>query len=140
MTAGTTRRSGQNLVEFAMVTVLLLAIVLGIVEFGRVWMTFQVVTNASREGARLGSLPAGFTTTGDVTSRVNNYLTSANLDTGRATVNVTGVNGSTGTDVVVTVGYAVDLMFLGPVLTLIDSSSTMPGSIQLQARATMRNE
>ena len=51
------RKPGQNLVEFALVAVLLLALVLGIVEFGRVWMTFQVVTNAAREGARLAALP-----------------------------------------------------------------------------------
>jgi len=131
---------GQNLVEFAIVVVLLLALVLGICEFGRVWMTFQVVTNASREGARVAALPTGFSSTTDVTTRVNTYLTSANLDPSLATVTAANVSGATGTDAVVTVVYSVDLMFLGPVAKLMDPGSALPGTLTLTGTATMRNE
>lgn len=133
-------KSGQNIVEFAIVAVLLLALVLGIVEFGRVWMTMQVVTNACREGARLAALPTGFTTTAAVTQKVNDYLNSANLDPGRATISVNNVDGATGSDAIVAVNYAADLMFLGPVLKLINSSSALPGTLTLRGSATMRNE
>ena len=128
------------MVEFALVVVMLLSLVLGIVEFGRAWMTFQVITNASREGARLAALPTGFSTAGDVMTRVNNYMTSANLDPGRATVTVANVDGATGTDAVVTVQYSADLLFLGPIVQLMDSGSSLPGTLQLTGSATMRNE
>lgn len=44
--------SGAALVEFALVVPLLLALVMGIVEFGRAWNVHQVITDAAREGAR----------------------------------------------------------------------------------------
>ena len=139
--ASSKKSAGQNLVEFAIVSVLLLALLLGIFEFGRLWMTFQVVTNAAREGARLAALPTGFSDDAAVTTRVNNYLTSANLDPGVASVTLTGVSGATGTDAVVTVSYSVDLLFLGPIATLLDSSSpALPGTFVLTGTATMRNE
>lgn len=134
------KRDGQNLVEFAIVVVLLLALLLGIVEFGRVWMTFQVVTNASREGARVAALPTGFSTTADVSTKVTDYMNSANLDPARANVTIANVDGATGTDAVVTVQYTADLMFLGPVVRLLDSSSSLPGTVTLTGTATMRNE
>jgi len=134
------QRQGQNLVEFAIIVVLLLAVLVGICEFGRVWMTFQVVTNASREGARVAALPTGFSTVSDVTTRVNSYLTSANLDLGKASVTAVNVDGATGTDAVVTVQYSVDLLFLGPVAALMSPSSALPGTVTLTGTATMRNE
>lgn len=134
------KRDGQNLVEFAIVVVLLLALVLGIVEFGRVWMTFQVVTNASREGARVAALPTGFSTTADVSARVTDYMNSANLDPSLASITIANVDGATGTDAVVTVQYTADLMFLGPVVKLLDSTSSLPGTVTLTGTATMRNE
>jgi Flp pilus assembly protein TadG len=133
-------QSGQNLVEFAIIVLLLLSLVLGIVEFGRAWMTFQVITNASREGARLAALPTGFSNTSGVTAKVNTYLTSANLSPARASVTVANVDGPTGTDAIVTVQYQADLLFLGPILRLMDNSSTLPGTLLLTGQATMRNE
>lgn len=49
-------RRGVSAVEFALVTPLFLALVLGIVEFGRAMMVGQLVTNAAREGARMAIL------------------------------------------------------------------------------------
>lgn len=131
---------GQNLVEFAIVVVLLLALVIGIFEFGRAWMTFQVITNACREGARLAALPTGFSTSSDVSSKVTTYLTSANLDPGKANVTITNVDGATGTDAVVTVVYPADFVFLSPILKMLSTGSTVPGTLMLTGSATMRNE
>src|SRR6185503_3702024 len=66
--------SGQSLVEFALVVVMFLLLVVGIVEFGRAWNLYQILANASREGARLAALPNGFTTASAVTTTVRNYL------------------------------------------------------------------
>lgn len=46
------QRSGQALVEFALVVPMLLLLLLGIFEFARAWNVYQVVTDASREATR----------------------------------------------------------------------------------------
>jgi Flp pilus assembly protein TadG len=46
------KEKGQTLVEFALVIPLLLLLVFGIIEFGRVYHAQLVVTSAAREGAR----------------------------------------------------------------------------------------
>ena len=48
---------GQNLVEFALVVPLLLILVFGIAEFGRAWMTQNILTGAAREAVRLLAVP-----------------------------------------------------------------------------------
>lgn len=49
-------RRGQALVELALVLPLLLTLVMGIVDVGYLFNHQLTLTNASREGARLGSL------------------------------------------------------------------------------------
>lgn len=51
------RRRGASAVEFALVAPLFLAMFFGIVEFGRAMMVQQLLTNASRSGAREAALP-----------------------------------------------------------------------------------
>lgn len=55
------------------------------IEFGRMVMVQQVVTNASREGARLAVLDG--TLTADVTTAVTTYLTGASISGATVTVN-----------------------------------------------------
>ncbi len=47
---------GQALVEIALVLPLLLLIIFGIIEFGRIFSAQLTLTHASREGARAGAL------------------------------------------------------------------------------------
>jgi hypothetical protein len=47
--------SAQGMVEFALILPILLMIVLGVIEFGRLLFFYSSVTSASREGARYGS-------------------------------------------------------------------------------------
>ena len=47
-------QAGGAAVEFAIVLFLLLIIVFGIIEFGLIFYNKNVITNASREGARFG--------------------------------------------------------------------------------------
>jgi Flp pilus assembly protein TadG len=47
---------GANLVEMAMVSLLLLILLAGATDVGRALNSFIVITNAAREGARYGSL------------------------------------------------------------------------------------
>jgi len=43
---------GQSLVEFALVVPILLLLMFAITEFGRAWMTYNILTGAAREAVR----------------------------------------------------------------------------------------
>jgi hypothetical protein len=50
------RQRGQSLVETAIVVPILLLLVAAVVDFGRIFDAYIVLTNAVREGARYGTL------------------------------------------------------------------------------------
>jgi Flp pilus assembly protein TadG len=62
-------------VELAVVLPLFVLLVFGTIEFGRMVMVQQLITNAAREGARSAILDGA--TTADVTSAVTSYLTAS---------------------------------------------------------------
>src|SRR5512141_472586 len=68
---------GTALLETAMTLPLLLLVSVGIFEFGRAYQTWQVLTNAAREGARVAVLPNP--PAGAAEARVRSYLTSGQL-------------------------------------------------------------
>jgi Flp pilus assembly protein TadG len=78
------RRRGAAAVEFAVVAPVFLLLVFGIVEFGRMLMVHQVLTNAAREGARRAVLRG--TTSADVVNTVRNYLAGTSINAQAATV------------------------------------------------------
>jgi Flp pilus assembly protein TadG len=51
-----TRARGQSLVEFALVLVPLFLLILGVVQFGLIFNSYVTMTNATREGARTGTI------------------------------------------------------------------------------------
>lgn len=82
------RERGAVVVEMAVLAPLLLTIMLGIIEFGWVFMVRQTMTTAAREGARVATLQG--TTESDIQERVTSYmgpsgLTSYTLTITRAT-------------------------------------------------------
>lgn len=79
------KRRGAAAVEFAIVAPVFLLMIFGLIEFGRLVMVQQVITNASREGARTGVLDGA--TTSNVQTVVENYLQTAAIS--GATVTVT---------------------------------------------------
>jgi Flp pilus assembly protein TadG len=107
------REDGAAAVEFALLLPLLMMILFGIIEFGFVLYDQEVITNASREGARFGIVigdprPA----TGQIQNVVDTYLTNAGLDSGNATVSVAGAQGASGTDLTVSVAYPYNFLVL----------------------------
>lgn len=52
--------SGQSLVEFAFVSLVLMVILFGMIDFGRAIYRQQLITNLSREGANLASRDSTF--------------------------------------------------------------------------------
>lgn len=126
------REHGAVLVEFAVVIPFLLLLLMGIVEVGLLFYNQQVLTNASREGARAG---IAHLTVGEVTTIVENYCQDRMIrfDTDTVpTTTVTGIPGSFGDNVTVNVNYPYtflvpDLLGFGP-------------NLQLQAETVMRME
>jgi Flp pilus assembly protein TadG len=94
-------RRGAAAVEFAVVAVLLFVLVLGIVEVGRAMMVLEMLGNAARNGARVGTLPGS--TTQRVSDEVSNTLTSTGVAVADAAdIKVNGSASTAGTDLVST--------------------------------------
>ncbi len=81
------KRRGAAVVEFAIVAPLFFLLIFGMIEYGRMVMVQQVITNASREGARRAVLDGATAT--DVKAKVGEYLTSAGIDAGADYVTLT---------------------------------------------------
>jgi Flp pilus assembly protein TadG len=67
---------GQSLVEFTLVLPVLLLLLIGIAEFGRAWMTRNILTGASREAVRIAAVQGN---TASALSRANTILSSAGI-------------------------------------------------------------
>lgn len=136
--------AGAVLIETAFVLPLLLLVCVGIFELGRVFQTWHVVTNASREGARIAVLPGMDDT--KVTDRVRTYLEAGALDKAltagvRIVRNTTiSIGSGTATASRVTVEYPFAFMVLQPVAELVVRESTVGSAFTMTASTTMRNE
>lgn len=131
---------GAALIETAITLPLVLLVSVSIFEFGRAYQTWQVLTNAAREGARIAVLP-DYTDT-QVTDTVRNYLTSGRL-TNAGTASIIVVRnepfGAT-TASRVTVNYPFQFMVLNGVVRLVRPDSTVGTPLTMQSSALMRNE
>ena len=138
---------GAALLEMAFTLPLLLLVCVGILEFGRAYQTWQVLTNAAREGARLAVLPGMDDTA--VRSRVREYMTIGQLpkandvvvtiDIDRnKTVSIGGANTASASNV--TVNYPFDFVVLDPIARLAAGGNGLASTVNMVATATMRNE
>ncbi len=135
---------GQALVEAALITPVILLIMVGIFEVGRAYQTWQVVTNAAREGARAAVVPGADKTT--VEQLVQEYMKNGQLPKySSAKVNVDQaaklvVNGTTIGATQVTVDYPFEFVVLQPVAALINSDPMVDKALTIRATTLMRNE
>ena len=135
---------GQALVEAALITPVVLLIMVGIFEVGRAYQTWQVLTNAAREGARAAVVPGATVPT--VQGIVKKYLTDGQLGgVANATVAVNQatpmvVNGMSINATLVTVDYPFSFMVLQPVARLVVKNSTAGSALTMRATSLMRNE
>ncbi len=129
---------GSELIEFALVAPVLIFLLAGIFDFGMMFRSYEAVTNAAREGARVGVLP-GYADV-DVETRVNDYLAAAGLS-GPRTINVSSISQATGagtfTARAVDVNYSYTFVILGPVGSAFGGGL---GTIPLRAVSVMRTE
>lgn len=119
---------GQALVETALVLPVILAMLLGIFGFGRIFNAQLVITNASREGARLGALGRSDL---KIKESVVKYLAGASLTDPSTQVLVERAQNLDGTDVTVSLSYPFETMFALP---------GVPSPLYLKSSAVMRVE
>jgi Flp pilus assembly protein TadG len=79
------KKRGAAAVEFAIVAPLFFLLLFGMIEYGRCVLVQQVLTNASREGARRAVLDG--TDTSDVIEVIDGYLANASITGATVTVN-----------------------------------------------------
>ena len=135
---------GTSAVEFAIVLPLLVVFVFGIIEFGLLFYNKAMVTNASREAARMGIVyrdPA--VTVAEMQSVVDSYCAGRLVSFGSGPSPTTTVPSGEcmnhGQDLVVQVIYQYDFLLIPDFLAGFFSGS-MPGSIDVSAVTRMRCE
>ncbi|HET9267469.1 MAG TPA: TadE family protein [Vicinamibacterales bacterium] len=72
---------GAEIIELALVTPLFLLLIAAMFDFGFLFRNWEVVTNAAREGARMGVLPdyACDASTTDVKDRIDAYMSASGI-------------------------------------------------------------
>ncbi len=78
-------RSGAAVVELAIIAPLLFLLVFGVLEYGRLVMVQQILTNAAREACRQAVVDGA--TTASVQATALNYLSNASIQGASASVN-----------------------------------------------------
>lgn len=121
---------GAAAVEFALVLPILLLLVFGIVEFGRIYNIQTTITAAAREGARVMALDSGTDPTSDATAAAKSVAKPYTVSDVQVTVtppstapispNVCPTQNTTNAVVKVTVTYPVTLLtgWFGKSITL----------------------
>ena len=127
---------GQALVEFTLLVPIFLLLLFAIVDFGMGFYSWITVTNAAREGARLGVVLA---TEQQIEDRVYQAADLPNEST-QMTVTVTNAQGQPGESVVVKVDYDYDLITpLAGIVSFV-SGNVLGPTLTFSSTAEMRLE
>lgn len=124
-------KRGQALVELALILPILILLIMGTMEFGRIFHSYLLITNASREGARVGIVGASNDV---IKNNVKDVAVSLGLTDSQ--ISITPVDQSSrtrGAPLTIKVDYSVSL--ITPVLDAI-----VPNPFPLTASTTMRVE
>jgi len=128
------RDKGEATVEFGLIAVMLILITFGMVEGGRIFGNWLIITNEAREAARWGALRVpDRATAGDVNTKVR-QRTSGVLDQAVLTsITTVGPDPTTPKWITVEINYDV-ILFSPPLLAF------FPNPVPLSAASTMRVE
>lgn len=121
---------GQAILELALVLPVLLLLVFGIVEFGRIFHAYLVVTQAAREGARVGVVGG---TDADIEEAVRQVAASLDQNQLKIEIEPTESLRVRGESLRVKVSYSVNLVV--PII-----AGVVPNPFPLSVSATMRVE
>jgi hypothetical protein len=130
-------------VEFIIVFPVLLLLLFGIIEMGAAWRTYQVTTNAAREGARLTVLPSA--DEDEIRDAIDERLLRGGLSPADATIEFDcggdcfGGAASPGDPAEVRISYPFQFAFLGPIMDYMGATDAL-GSVTMETGFVMRIE
>ncbi len=130
--------AGTSIVEATIVLPVMILLVFGIAEFGITYTQWNSLTNAVREGARVGVVFRSPCDAGNVTNlietTVSNFaIVASGVDPADIVTTVTGACGGTGTQL--TVNSTVPYNYIA-----LDALAGLAPTTNLSARSVMRNE
>lgn len=123
-------QKGQATVELALCLVILLLIIFGIIDFGRIFQAYLTTNHASREGARLATLGAADTEIINATKDA-----AQSLDTDNLTVIVTPQKDLRKRGVYVTVSTTYPVLISVPLM-----EKVLPNPFTVKSKTVMRVE
>jgi hypothetical protein len=126
-------RSGNAVIEVAIVLSFLLLVLFGIIDFGRAFWHSNILHTACREGARMMAVSAQ-SDSAQVIQRINDVLSTARITPQPDDIQlIWPPPGDPLTPVTVEINYDFELL-AGPILGIV------PGTIPLSARCVMKYE
>jgi Flp pilus assembly protein TadG len=134
--------AGQTLVEFSLVLPVFLLLIFALVDFGRAFYTWLLITNAAREGARAGAVQM---TDAQINNRVFGSICSSypsqcgGLNAANMTVTKNNVQGPKGQTMWVEVQYS--FTYVTPINNILSlmGQSTLANPV-IKSRSSMRLE
>lgn len=126
------RRRGLAALEFALVSVPLMLLLVGLIDYGFIFLKAQQITQAARAGARAAVLPDA--TNASVDAAIDALLTDAGIDSYSLVLTPADV-----TTVAPGTAISVEVTVTTEQLALIDTS-LLPVPAQLKATASMAKE
>lgn len=135
---------GQVLAEFALISVAALMIIFGIIDFGRAFYTYHLVSNAARLGTRYAIVRGSTSCTGATPDPLLSYVSgqAPGIDSSKMTVTTVCTNTPglahpctstaapfSGAGCLVTVTVTYPFTFVIPLLSLSNILSHSPGTL-----------
>lgn len=123
-------KNGQAIVELAIILPVLLIILFGIFEFGRVMNVYLVITSASREGARIAAVG---NTDSYIVQKIQDATSTLDLNKLNITISPNENQRYRGEEVLIRIGYDIDLIV--PII-----QNIVPNPLHLETETIMRVE
>lgn len=123
-------QKGQALVEFAIILPVILLMVMGIVQFGMMLNSYLSITNAAREGARVGII-------GSTNTEIRDAITgtSPSLQPEKMIISITPSESTRNSGDTLTVSINYDYELTVPII-----SNLFNNAVVLKAQTSMRIE
>ena len=123
----TRRRRGLALVEAAIVAPLLLLLLLGLLEYGWIFIRAQQINSAARHGARIGALAGS--TDADVLSAITGWMNKAGISNYTVSPDPLGVESYVSGDTITVTVAASDVRIIG--VPFLPAPDTLQASVSM---------